>query len=266
MFDFEEETSTYTMEDYYKLLKWIPRSKVDRQEPCDLTDITVNDTNLVLPVIYPEFNGIDEVLVFINFGGTHIDVCNIMLDFSPDNKGELSLLRANCEVSEIDYDTDTIIQFKLDDNVRFTDKTRQVTGIESLKLTFGVDPSDITINKLLMRCQNYTYTLSDIDNFLITGENHVLNKLGRYSKTGKVPKPLMQYVYMAGGAYAWLSRWEYESKPMKEAKAEADNYATRLLNQVDNAIAEWIENIENRMNHDDLFHATARGIDWGLDI
>ena len=51
---------------------------------------------------------------------------------------------------------------------------------------------------------------------------------------------------------------------MKEAKAEADNYATRLLNQVDGAIAEYINNIENDYEHDDLFHATATGIEWGL--
>ena len=51
---------------------------------------------------------------------------------------------------------------------------------------------------------------------------------------------------------------------MKEPKAEADNYATRLLNQVNNAIADYINNLENQFDHDDLTHATSRGIDWGL--
>jgi len=266
MTNFEEETSNYTMKDYYKLLKWIPRSKVDRQEPCDLENATVDGESIVLPTIYEEFNGIDEVLVFINFGGISVDVCDVLLDFSPSVQGDLSFFRAECNVKDITPNTDMIIQFKLDDNIRFTDKTRVITGIQSLKLTFGTNASDITIQKVLMRCQNYTYTLTDIEQFLITGENHVLNRLGRYSKTGHVPEPLKNYIYMAGGAYAWLSRWEYEAKPMKEAKAEADNYATRLLNQVDNAIAEWIENIENRMNHDDLFHATATSVDWGLNL
>ena len=51
---------------------------------------------------------------------------------------------------------------------------------------------------------------------------------------------------------------------MKEAKAEADNYATRLLNQVDGAITEYIANIENKLDHKDLFHATSTNIEWGL--
>ena len=257
-----EETSNYSMSDFYKVLKWIPRSKVDRQEPCEFDELVVDGDVVVVPTIYEEFNGIDEVLVFINFGGVHVDSTNVLLDFSPLVNGNLSLLQVKCKDDEIDCDNDTIVSFNLDNNVKFTDKTREITGVNSLKLSFGTDAIGAKITKILMKSHDYTYTLSDIENFLITGENHVLSKLGRYSK--RIPKELKQYVYMAGGAYAWLSRWEYEAKPMKEAKAEADNYATRLLNQVDFAIQEYITNQENKLDHDDLFHATARGIDWGL--
>lgn len=259
-----EETSKYSMSDFYKVLKWIPRSKVDRQEPVCVSDEVVAGSSIVLPTIYEEFNGIDEVQVFINFGGVNIDKSKLKLSFSPLVNGNLSLLSADCTSSEIDYNNDTIIQFKLDNNVTFTDQTRIITGVKALKLDFGDDANGVTIKKIIMRCQNYTYTLSDIETFLITGENHVLGKLGHYAKKHKVPKGLEIQVYKASGAYAWLSRWEYEAKPMKEAKAEADNYATRLLNQVDNAIADYISNIENKLEHDDLFHATSRGLEWGL--
>lgn len=260
----EEETSKFNMSDFYKVLKWIPRSKVDRQEPCKFDELIVVNDNIVVPTIYEEFNGIDEVQVFINFNGVHVDVSALMLSFSPLLNGNSKLLSANCSDTEIDYDNDTIISFILDENDTFTDMTRVITGINSLKIDFGTDATGVTISKILMRCQNYTYTLTDIENFLITGENHVLSKLGRYARHRQVPKELKQYMYMAGGAYAWLSRWEYEAKPMKEAKAEADNYATRLLNQVDAAISEYITNIENKLDHKDLFHATATGIEWGL--
>lgn len=262
MSDINLETSKYSMSDFYKVLKWIPRSVVDRQEPVNLNEIVFDTDHIVCPTIYEEFNGIDEVLVFINFNGVNVDVNDILLDFSPLVNGNLSLFQAKCDSKDLVYDTDTILLFKLDKNVRFSDETRVLTGIQSMKLSFNTDITDVKITKILFKSQNYTYTLSDIENFLITGENHVLGKLGRYSKG--IPKELMQYVYMAGGAYAWLSRWEYEAKPMKEAKAEADNYATRLLNQVNGAIAEYIANEENKLDHDDLFHATARGIDWGL--
>ncbi len=260
----EDKTSNFTMSDFYKVLKWIPRSKVDRQEPCDFDEITVVGEEVVVPTIYEEFNGIDEVQVFINFNGIGVDVSNILLGFSPLLNGSSCLLQANCNTTETEYDSDTILSFVLDTNVNFTDQTRQITGINSLKLEFPSDATGVTISKILMRCQNYTYTLTDIENFLITGENHVLRKLGRFARNHSVPKELMQYVYMAGGAYAWLSRWEYEAKPMKEAKAEADNYATRLLNQVDGAITEYISNIENKLDHKDLFHATSTEIEWGL--
>ena len=62
-----EETSNFDMSDFYKVLKWIPRSKVDRQEPCDFDEVVVEGESIVLPTIYEEFNGIDEVFVFINF-------------------------------------------------------------------------------------------------------------------------------------------------------------------------------------------------------
>jgi len=262
MVDNIEETFKYSMSDFYKVLKWIPRSKVDRQEPCDFDEVVVDGESIVLPTIYEEFNGIDEVFVFINFNGVHVDIKDVLLDFSPLVNGNLSLLQVNCKETEIDYDNDTLLVFTLDNNVKFADKTRQITGVNSLKLSFGTDAKGVKIQKILMKCFDYTYTLSDIESFLITGENHVLGKLGRYST--EVPKELKQYIYMAAGAYAWLSRWEYEAKPMKEPKAEADNYATRLLNQVNNAIADYINNLENQFDHDDLTHATSRGIDWGL--
>lgn len=284
----EFKTSNFSMSDFYKVMKWIPRSKVDRQEPVDFDkDFIVNGSDIVFETIHEEFNGIDYVQIFINFNGVDVDVNDIILDFSPLLNGNVSLLQAKCSDDEIDVNNGTIITFKLDDNVTFTDQTREITGIQSLKLSFGKEVNGVTISNIIMRSQNYTYNLSDIENFLITGKNHVLRKLGHHTVIrvennyqappykpykrphpkghyNEVPQELMQYVYMAGGAYAWLSRWEYESKPMKEAKAEADNYATRLLNQVDSAIANYVSDIEDKYDHDDLFHATSTNVTWGI--
>lgn len=265
MDDVIEETSKYSMSDFYKVLKWLPRSKVDRQFPVAIdSSLFVDGDSIVLPTIYEEFNGIDYVQFFINFHGVNVDVSALLLDFSPLLNGNISLLQANCSDDEIDYDNDTIITFKLDDNVTFTDKTRIITGAKSLKLSFGSEVNGIEITNVLMRCQNYTYTLTDIEQSLITGENHVLNRLGHFARDHKVPKKLYDYIYMAAGAYAWLTRWEYETKPMKEPKSESNNYADRLLGQVDAAIAEYLADIENKKDHHDLFHATSRGVDWGI--
>ena len=264
MDDIVEETSKYSMSDFYKVLKWLPRSKVDRQFPVDIDSEIVNGESIVLPTIYEEFNGIDEVQFFINFHGLSVDVSALSLDFSPLLNGNISLLQANCTDDEIDYDTDTIITFKLDNNVTFTDQTRIITGVKSLKLSFGSEVNGIEITNVLMRCQNYTYTLTDIEQFLIAGENHVLDKLGRFGRNRIVPKKLIDYTYMAAGAYSWLTRWEYETKPMKEQKSESINYADRLLGQVDAAIAEYLADIENKKDHHDLFHAAYSGVDWRI--
>ena len=105
----EEETSKYSMSDFYKVLKWIPRSKVDRQEPCDFDRVVVDGESVVLPTIYEEFNGIDDVFVFINFNGVHVGSEDILLDFSPLVNGNLSLLQVNCKETEIDYNNDTLL-------------------------------------------------------------------------------------------------------------------------------------------------------------
>lgn len=260
-----DKTSAYSMSDFYKVLEWIPRSKVDRQEPVDFGEVfVVNGESVVLPTIYEEFNGIDFVQVFINFGGCDVDVSALLLDFSPLVNGNVSLLQANCTDTEIDKENDTIITFKLDDNVSFNDKTREITGVKSLKLSFGQEVSGVKISNILFKSQNYTYTLTDIEKALTIGENHVLTKLGRYARHNKVPDKLKEFIYMAGGAYAWLSRWEYETKPMKEPKSESNNYADRLLGQVDSAIANYISDIENKFDHKDLFHATSREVEWGI--
>lgn len=260
----EEETSNYTMSDFYEVLDWIPRSKVDRQEPVNISEVIVEGSSVVLPTIYSEFDGIDFVQVFINFNGVHVDVSDIILDFSPLLNGNLTLLRGKCTDTEIDYGNDTIITFNLDDNVTFSDKTRAITGVKSLKLNFGTDITGAKITDIIMRCNDYTYTLTDIEKALITGKNHVLKRLGNYSYKGKIPQELQTYVYMAAGAYAWLTRWEYETKPMKEPKSESNNYADRLLGQVDTAINEYVSKIETRLDHKDLFRTTYSTVDWGL--
>ena len=71
---------------------------------------------------------------------------------------------------------------------------------------------------------------------------------------------------MAAGAYAWLTRWEYEAKPMKEPKSESNNYADRLFTQVNDAIEKYLSNIENNRNEEylNLDHVTYEEITWGI--
>lgn len=266
-----DETYNFTMSDCYKVLKYLPKSRVDRQEPLDIQSPTRvnNRSEIVLPTIHQDFNGTDIIELYINCNGVHIDVSNFILEFSPIRNGNASVLSLNANESEIDYDNETIITFTLDDNSVARDLSRRLTGIESIKFNFGEVVDNIDIINLVVRSKDFTYTLSDIKTACENGKAYVLRRLNnlRNEKESieEIPPLLTQYIYMAGGAYAWLTRWEYEAKPMKEPKSESNNYADRLFNQVDDAITKYLSNIENNRNEEyirmDLFK--TRAMRWG---
>ena len=124
--------------------------------------------------------------------------------------------------------------------------------------------NDVEIFNIVLRSVDYTYTLSDLITSCHNGYDFVLRRLNNMSnekqEKKEIPELLQQYVYMAAGAYAWLTRWEYEAKPMKEPKSESNNYADRLFAQVDDAITKYLSNIENNRNEEyicmDLFYVS----------
>lgn len=258
-----KESPTFSMQDCYKVLKYLPNSRVDRQEPCNFNSKStfVNRQVLIFPTLHSDFNGTDEVQVYVNFNGVSVDLSNVVLTFSTLTNGNGKLLSLTPSNSDIDVDNETILSFKLDTNATAYDKSRKLTGIQSIVLDMGQIVSDVEIFNIVLRSVDYTYTLSDITDACENGENYVLRRLNNMSnekeEKREVPELLKQYIYMAAGAYAWLTRWEYEAKPMKEPKSESNNYADRLFTQVDDAITKYLSNIENNRNEEyirmDLF-------------
>lgn len=250
-----EKSPSYSMEDCYKVLKYLPEARVDRQEPLNLNSKSVVRSNrLVLPTLHHDFNGTDMVYLYINCQGIHIDLSKLSLSFSPLRNGNAKVLSLNPRETEIDYDNETVLSFTLDRNNTARDKTRELTGIESIVFDFEDDANGVEILKFVMRSYDYTYTLSDIQNACENGENYVLRRLNDMSNEKEerrtIPELLQQYIYMAAGAYAWITRWEYEAKPMKEPKSESNNYADRLFGQVDDAIKKYLSNIENNRDEE----------------
>lgn len=257
----KEETSEFSMKDYYKVLKYLPKSRVDRQEPCQFEKLVVKGSNIIIPTIHRDFNGTDSVQLFLNCHDVNIDVSNLTLGFSALVNGNGNLLQLNCMDTSIDVSDDTILQFIIDENYSATDNSRLLTGVESIVIDFKDDATGVELQRLLIRSEDYTYTLDDLDTACENGQAYVLRRLNNLSNEKQeikiIPDLLKQYVYMAAGAYAWLTRWEYEAKPMKEPKSESNNYADRLLNQVDDGITKYLSNIENNRNEEyirmDLF-------------
>lgn len=263
----EDKTSKFTMSDFYKVLEYLPRARVDRQEPVNFDEkIIVNGDSVVLPLIYPEFEGIDYVQVFINSNGVSVDVAQTSLGFSPLLNGNAIIVSVNAINESIDADKEDILLFEVDRNNTARDITRELTGLESLKLNFGTDVTGLEIINVVVKSTDYTYTLTDIEKACESGRDYVFRGLNDMANEKKgiidIPPSLERYVYMAGGAFAWLTRWEYEAKPMKEPKSESNNYADRLFGRVDSAIANYLSNIENNRHEEyvqmHLFRAIPR--------
>jgi len=266
----EDKTSNFSMEDFYKVLRYIPKARVDRQEPCQFEECIVEGQKAVLETIHGDFNGTDNVQLYLNCHGVNVDVSNVLLGFSPLSNGNVNLLTVNSSDDELDVNNDTIINFTLDRNVRATDKSRILTGIQSITVDFGIDATSVEILKIIIRSLDYTYTLADLEIACENGEAYVLRRLNNMynekEEIKEIPDILHQYVYMAAGAFAWLTRWEYEAKPMKEPKSESNNYADRLLGQVDDAIKKYLSNIENNRDEEylNLDQVTTGEITWGI--
>lgn len=251
----EDKTSKFSMSDYYKVLEYLPKARVDRQEPVNFDkDVFVDGESIVLPLIYPEFEGIDFVEVFVNCHGVDVDVSNTILNFSQLINGNASVVSVSAKNESIDADNEDILLFQIDRNNTARDLSRLLTGLESIRIDFGQDVTGVEICNVRVRSIDYTYTLTDIQKACENGQDYVFRGLNdmKHEKKGtiEIPKTLQKYVYMAGGAYAWLTRWEYEAKPMKEPKSESNNYADRLFGKVDSAISNYLSNIENNRHEE----------------
>ena len=143
----EMKSPNFNMEDFYKVLSYLPKSRVDRQEPLDLKSKSVvrNRQVLILPTIHQDFNGTDTVELYLNCNGSHIDVSALSISFSPLVNGNAPVLTLNANETEIDYDSETIVTFTLDDNATARDLSRRLTGIESIKFDFGSEVNNIDI-------------------------------------------------------------------------------------------------------------------------
>jgi hypothetical protein len=259
----KENTPIFSMSDYYNVLEpYLHNAHIDRQIPVDFKEsVIVEGSNVILETIYPEFQGYDYVEVYINCHEINIDVSKVNLSFSPLLNGNAPHLTLKPNENTISVNDDDILSFEIDGNYTATDKSQKLTGIESIKIDFQDDATGVEILKLIIKSEDYTYTLTDINNACFSGHDYVLRSLNDMAKEKQgiqtIPDLLQRYVYMAAGAYAWLTRWENEAKAMKEPKAESDNYADRLFKQVDSAIERYLSNIENNRHEEyirmDLF-------------
>lgn len=239
-----------SMTHYYEIMHYLPSSRIDRQYPFNfVAPLQIDGSSKVFSTCHSDYNGIDIVEAYVIFEEPDIDVTDIKLKFSPFEDGNGTLLSLNAIETSVDTDGATALQFVTDSNASLKDKSILLTGVQSIKLDFGENITNPTIVDIVFRSRDYKYTLRDLEEAYKDGQNYVLRRLNdmrlEKDELNTVPAPLQKYVYMASGAYAWLTQWEFEAKPMKEPKSESNNYADRLLGQVDSALQKYLSTIEN---------------------
>ena len=263
------------METYYEITHYLKGAKLDRQYPIvlessnDDVDLSVRSgNNFVFDVIHGDFNGVDVVQVLLK-PSEDIDNITPKIGFCIDDEGTLPVLSASAPDQQIIKDKTTLIEFAVDENNTMADATSDLTGIKKFSLNFDVDVDNLKILAVVFRSYDYTLTLSDLDKSYADGERYVIDKLNSidyFNYYEEYPKQLERYVLMCAGAYAWLTIWEYESKPMKEPKSESNNYADRLFGKVDAGIKAYLDSIHN--NPDDEYInpslVGSKSISWGL--
>lgn len=266
------------METYYEIVHYLKGAKLDRQYPVILESGVLDDDgndlllwsgdNFVFDLCHDAFKGVDVVQLLIKSSN---DVDNIApkIGFCIDDEGTLPILEASAPDQPLIKDKTTLLEFEIDENYTMTDISSNLTGIKKISLNFGADVVDLKILSIVFRSHDYTHTLSDLDKSYADGERYVIDKLNStdyFNHYEEYPKQLEKYVLMCAGAYAWLTVWEYESKPMKEPKSESNNYADRLFGKVDSGIKAYLDSIYNNPE-DNYINPKLTGstkISWGL--
>ena len=89
--------------------------------------------------------------VFLNCHGVNVDVSQLVLGFSPLLNGNVKVLSLNSTSNVLDISNDTMVQFRIDENYRASDKSRLLTGIESITLNFGADATGVEIQNIFIK-------------------------------------------------------------------------------------------------------------------
>lgn len=259
------------METYYEILHYLKSAKLDRQYPIIFPDdmgLAWSGDKFVFDLLHSDFKGIDIVQILVK---SPVDVDNITpkIGFCIDDNGDLPILSASAPDQPLINGKTTLIEFEIDENNTMTDISNELTGIKKFSLDFSTIIDNLEILSIIFRSRDYTHTLADLDKSYADGERYVIDKLNStdyFNYYDDYPKQLERYVLMCAGAYAWLTVWEYESKPMKEPKSESNNYADRLFAKIDAGIKAYLDSINNNPedNYINPELTGAKSISWGL--
>lgn len=260
------------MEDYYKVLQWLREAHIDRQYPYEFDDTenieTTGEKELVeehssdfsnslhitnieqgskvrihLPKVR-DYNDIDTFEILF-YSSETIEPSDIEIGFSNTKSGvanQIELKKADVSEEDMVINEDGYHQFRYlvrKANTSMQKKNRRISSVYCINIKFNKAVSDFYLCNLVARVDQFNLTLEDLDEQIIIGKNYVMNQLRAYS-WDEIPPQLEHLCFKSASAFSWLMYWENQGKVMDDGRKESRNYATRLLDQIDRFIENYL--------------------------
>lgn len=260
------------MEDYYKVLQWLREAHIDRQYPYEFDNTdnieTTGEKELVeehssdfnnslhitgieqgskvrihLPKVR-DYNDIDYFEILF-YSDETIQPSDITIGFSNTRSGVAN--QVELKADDISHE-DTVInedgyhQFRYlvrKANTKMQKKNRWISSVFCINIEFNKAVDDFYLCNLVARVDQFNLTLEDLDEQIIIGKNYVMNQLRAYS-WDEIPPQLEHLCFKSASAFSWLMYWENQGKVMDDGRKESRNYATRLLEQIDRFIENYL--------------------------
>ena len=260
------------MEDYYKVLQWLREAHIDRQYPYEFDDAenieTTGEKELVeehssdfdnslhitnieqgskvrihLPKVR-DYNDIDTFEISF-YSSETITPNDIEIGFSNTRSGvanQIELKKGDVSEEDMVINEDGYHQFRYlvrKANTSMQKKNRRISSVYCINIKFNKQVDDFYLCNLVARVDQFNLTLEDLDEQIIIGKNYVMNQLRAYS-WDEIPPQLEHLCYKSASAFSWLMYWENQGKVMDDGRKESRNYATRLLEQIDRFIENYL--------------------------
>lgn len=225
-----------SMDEYYKVLHYLPRFKVDRQYPTTTPPPVYTGTAPFFTATnHRDYTLIDHVEMKITTGGI-VDPSLVTLGFCESANDTLPILTLPAVETEKTAPGRTGFLTFMVNNKNLSQNSRKLSNIARLSIDPGQSVVDFQVKEVVFKTTGFVCTLEDLERCIKDGEDYILRELGNPLE---MPVELVQYKYHAAAAYAWLIKWEHEARVMDTGQKESKNYADRLFGLVDKVIAQY---------------------------
>lgn len=238
----------WSMVDIYNVMEYLNWSKLDREYPINMTnELTINSDDYVVTTIWEDFDNITVAEIYYKNNLPE----NPQITFSTFENGDGEIVTINdCKIKK-----DSVLFFVSDDS-RAMQQNRLLTGIKSLRLK---NMENTTITNIVFKTKDYNFTLRNIETQLTNAENYITEAIN-ICPHKTIPDSLKSNIYKLAAAYCWQMNWENEGQGMEVDK----NYASRLIEQVNYALNNYVETNCNDDDYNELQGSGFTKVRWGL--